>query len=249
MTKKAKLTSTIIVALFIMALVPIAIFATASKNVQVSNQVKYYVEDLEGDFYYAIAGNADDDLNIGYNQTSNIITPAHLFSAEFDETFDFDGEYLVYDSMNNIVEDRSIPVPQTKGLEFDKDHSQITYYFVFINKAVENNVEDDRRVFVKTKAETTLDSNLVTTEWAYILKTTQSAIPSPLDTTGNWTTETTNPAPFVDGIELKAKDNNNNFTYIILKYTLTLSPDVIENETEFSANINLTITLESASQS
>lgn len=241
MTKKAKLASTIVVALFIMALVPIAIFATASKNVQVSNQVKYYVDYLDGNFYYAITGNASEDLNVGYDPLTGI-TPALLFSADYNETL---GDGTVYDSMNNIVADNSIPVPQTKGLQFDKSHKEISYYFVFINTAVETTPTDNRSVFVKVRSDNTgFDPTIVTGHWEYIIKEADALDPniSPLNTDGMWISETTTPAPFVDGIELEPQKEDI-YNYIILKYTLNL----IE-EKPFSANINLTITLNSAVQ-
>lgn len=242
MTKKAKLASSIVVALFIMALVPIAIFATASKNFQVSNQVKYYVDYLDGKFYYAITGNSEDELNVGYDSLTGSVTPAPLFSADYDNTL---GDGTVYDSMNNIIADNSIPVPQTKGLQFDKNHKEISYYFVFINTAIETTPTDDRSVYLKVRSDNTgFDPTIVTGHWEYIIKQTDDLqlYLAGLDLSGTWISETTTPAPFVDGIELEPEEDEY-YNYIILRYTLNL----IE-EKPFSANLNLTITLTSATQ-
>ena len=226
-----------------MALVPIAIFATANKDVKVSNHVKYYVEDLNGDFYYAITGNANDELNTGYS--NNIIQPAHLFTAKFDADLD---EYLVFDSMNNLVEDKSIPVPKAEKLEFDKEHKTISYYFFFINKAEEVLVDEKRAVILKPRADVNFDTSLVTGQWEYSLKTALS-VPTyitPNDIAGTlWISESEETAhEFVDGIKVEAKDKTSGlYNYIILRYTLTL-----QEEKPFSANVNLTITLDSETQ-
>lgn len=241
MTKKAKLASTVILTLFVAVMIPVAIFATSNQTVGISNYVQFFVEDLEGKFYYAITGNRPDknslnsSLDVGYDPISNTITPQLLFKAEYSDVED---EYFVYNGTGGIVLDQSIPVPQTAGIEFDETHDEINYYFVFINEAKSSEI-NSRSVFITTKAEHSLNPVHVDTYWSYIIKTAgHSAEISPLKTTGVWTTSSDNPTIFETGIEVVPQDRAL-YSYIILKYTLKLQTTNVE----FNNDLNLTITL------
>lgn len=241
LTKKAKLASTVILTLFVAVMIPVAIFATTNQTVGISNYVQFFVEDLEGKFYYAITGNRLDknsqtsSLDVGYDPISNTITPQLLFMAEYSDEED---DYFVYNGTGGIVIDQSIPVPQTAGIEFDERHDEINYYFVFINEAKSSDVAP-RSVFVTTKAEHTLNPQQVDTYWSYLPKTTgHSSELSPLKTNGVWTNSIDNPSIFETGIEVPPQDRAL-YSYIILKYTLKL----LTTNIEFENDLNLTITL------
>ncbi|MBQ2713935.1 MAG: hypothetical protein IJF22_03070 [Clostridia bacterium] len=244
MTKKAKLASSIVVALFVAVMIPVAIFAASNQTVGISNYVQFFVEDLEGKFYYAITGNRLDknsttsSMDVGYDPISKTITPQLLFKAEYSTD---DDDYFVYNGTGGIVLDQSIPVPQTAGIEFDENHQEINYYFVFINEA-KSSETNPRSVYVTTKAEHSLNPNHVDTYWSYIIKTTgHSSELTPLKTTGIWTNSIEQPTIFETGIEVPPQDRAL-YSYIILKYTLKLQPTNIE----FKNDLNLTITLKSA---
>lgn len=245
LTKKGKLASTVVLTLFVAVMIPVAIFATANQTVGISNYVQFFVEDLEGKFYYAITGNRLDknsqtsSLDVGYDPISNTITPQLLFKAEYSDTED---DYFVYNGTGGIVLDQSIPVPQTAGIEFDETHDEINYYFVFINEAKTSEI-NSRSVFVTTKADHSLNPEYVDTYWSYIIKTAgHSSEISPLKTTGIWTTSIDNPTIFETGIEVLPQDRAL-YSYIILKYTLQLNSINIR----FENDLNLTVTLKGTS--
>lgn len=243
MTRSAKLWSSIIVALFIAIMIPVAIFATQREAALIQNNVKFYVEDLEGEFYYAITGNSPDNglnssLDVGYNAVSDTINPALVFQAEYVASKD---DYVVYDALSSKIASETISINQNKGLEFDINHTKINYYFVFINHAEYFNAENTRSVFVTATAEHSINQSQVRTYWSYITKTaTQPNIisTSPLNTTGEWTTSINDPIVFHTGIEVKAKEEAN-YSYIILRYTLEL----LSTTNELSQALNLTVSL------
>ena len=86
MTKKGQLISTIFLALFIAVMIPVAIFATTTSGTTVSNRVQYYVEDLDGAFYYAITGNRLDkgtysSCSCGISCCAKVVTNTFLWSS------------------------------------------------------------------------------------------------------------------------------------------------------------------------
>lgn len=245
MTKKGQLISTIFLALFVAVMIPVAIFATTTSGTTVSNRVQYYVDDLEGAFYYAITGNRLDkgsysSFDVGYDPVSGAVTPATVFTAGWDEAYN---SYLVKNGAGGIVTNQMINLPNSKGLEFDKDHMTINYYFVFVNTAetpdpMPSNPEDQRNVYITTRAEHEIPQEQVETYWSYAVKTTQTTNISPLSlATTTFTTDKQNSIAFATGIKVPPK-NNGVYSYIILKYTLQC-----KSETPFKNDISLTVTL------
>ena len=240
MTKKGQLISTIFLALFVAVMIPVAIFATTTSGTTVTNRVQYYVEDIDGAFYYAITGNRLDkgtysSFDVGYDPISGTITPATVFTAGWDEGYN---SYLVKNGAGGIVTNQMINLPNSKGLEFDQSHKTINYYFVYINLAQPDG-EEPRDVYITTHAEHAIPQEQVETYWSYSIRTTRDTNLSPLNPPANtaFTTEMQNSLAFATGIKV-APENNGLYSYIILKYTLNC-----KTETPFKSDISLTVTL------
>ena len=250
MVKKLKLLCTIVVILAVATIIPIAISAAQSSNINVSNIVRFNVQDIEGKFYYAIIGNAPNlknpeiEHNVGYQENGQI-NPTLLFSGEAYQGTDsrYQGTYVVYDATRNIITESEIVIPNN-GLQFDQYHTEISYYFVFINESVENsNVENEDRS-VKVNASANFNHADMKGEWFYVQATTQNPMSvTTMNKNDNvaWRSDTETNA-LGTGVNVGSKNvEQGTYNYVILRYTLTL----LKTTTSFDTDLSLTVTLTS----
>ena len=227
MAKKWKIGLSILITCLILVFIPIGIWAAQKLQVNVSNKVCFFVEDIEGSFYATVEGNKNGVVNPGLTT---------VFTAGYNQETD---DYIIQDGKGQILEQTKITYDMGK-VDFDKDHSVITYTFGFINSGEANilvSFNSDGESEQKFR-----DNNVTTTIKYEVI----NGIPTDsLESFGSFTQNATtlnNDRYDFSYVLVPAKGvaYPNACSYIMITYTLSINP---ETATSFSNNISLNISL------
>lgn len=245
MTKKWKLVATIFVMIFIIIMIPITIFASQSMSARVINKVVFNSKEIEGKFYYSIVGNATKSNDIGVD-SSGKIKPVCLFhSFVNDENKSWTKVYDTLNTPKNVkisketYEAMTVVVPD-KGLDFsesNKDNS-VDLYFVFLNTGTNKVTDDNRNIAVSFETDKTINLN---SSLSYAIeKTNKNEMENEIITSEIEWTELGSAITTPNDIIVPAREGDEGeYSYIIIKYSMTLKND----EISFNEEINLKIFL------
>lgn len=238
MVKKLKIISTVLVLCFVIAMIPIAILATRNMSPNVSSTLKYFVEDIEGQFFYKIIGNSQP-------QTNDVALSTLFYTEKIDEeiiTKNANGEIL---PQNQAVQINNI------NIEFDTSHQKVSYYFVFANFGVNEIEGDDRSVNVKVSVNNWGNfDDFITATWSYnIMQIEQNSqitdlLVESIGTDPNTVSQGDSNFDLlsISGTKLDPFDKETQkFNYIVMKYELNLS----STSTSFNTRLNLIINMTS----
>lgn len=253
MVKKLKIICTVFVLIAVVTIIPIAISAAQKTTFNMSNIVRFSVQDLQGKFFYGITGNAEDletglDHNIGTIDENNHLETKLLFKGMAYQEHDgskYDGKFVVYDGTNKIVESGEIAVPDN-GLKMDQYHQTIDYYFVFVNQAEnqQNVVGEDRSVKIIATATISSDGlkgDEISGSWQAATATVSEEGLNNVNYIDYQNIAWNSSLSLGTGVDVGAKNANGTYNYIVLNYKLNVE-DTFDS---FSTPISLTITLKS----